>query len=148
MSETGPQGQDPASAEPLQPPGPTPSGGHANQPPPLSDQGPPPWPGYPPYPYPIAQTNGLAIAALVLAFVFAPAGLVMGIIAKSQIRQTGEAGDGLATAAIAVSAVSLGLTILAFIAFFVILAAVVTHLPTDIGPSGASSIGLGLLHLR
>ncbi len=51
----------------------------------------------------MVPTNGLAIAALVVAFVFAPAGLVMGIVAKNQIAQTGEQGDGLATAAIVVT---------------------------------------------
>lgn len=42
-------------------------------------------------------TNILAILALVFAFVFAPAGIVLGHIAKRQIRQTGEQGDQLAT---------------------------------------------------
>jgi hypothetical protein len=40
----------------------------------------------------------MAILSLVLAFVFAPAGIVLGHLAKRQIRQTGEEGDGLATA--------------------------------------------------
>jgi hypothetical protein len=55
--------------------------------------------GYPPVP----RTNGFAIAALICAFVFAPLGLVFGIVAKYQIKRTREAGSGLATAAIAVS---------------------------------------------
>ncbi|WP_236718521.1 DUF4190 domain-containing protein [Actinoplanes sp. TFC3] len=45
-----------------------------------------------------APTNTMAILALVFAFVFAPAAIVMGHVAKKQIRQTGEGGDGLATA--------------------------------------------------
>jgi len=60
-------------------------------------------PGYPqPHPYQYAApqqtrgTNTMAILALVLAFVFAPLGLIFGIIARRQIRQTGEDGDGLA----------------------------------------------------
>jgi hypothetical protein len=40
----------------------------------------------------------MAILSLVLAFVFAPAGLVLGIIARKEIRRTGEDGDGLALA--------------------------------------------------
>ncbi|AGL21119.1 DUF4190 domain-containing protein [Actinoplanes sp. N902-109] len=56
--------------------------------------------GYPQQPYtPMgAPTNTMAILALVFAFVFAPAAIVMGHVAKRQIRQTGESGEGLATA--------------------------------------------------
>ena len=71
--------------------------------------GPPP--GYPPaYGRP---TNTMAILSLVLAFVFAPAGLILGIIARKQIRQTGEDGAGLALAGIIVGGI--------FTAFFVLL---------------------------
>ena len=52
-------------------------------------------------------TNGLAIASLVCAFLCTPLGLVFGFMAKSQIRRTGQAGNGLATAGIVVSVVSL-----------------------------------------
>ncbi|WP_243706413.1 DUF4190 domain-containing protein [Micromonospora sp. KC721] len=41
--------------------------------------------------------NVMAILSLVFAFVFAPAGIVLGHLAKRQIRRTGEAGDQLAT---------------------------------------------------
>ncbi|MFI9644338.1 DUF4190 domain-containing protein [Micromonospora sp. NPDC051925] len=41
--------------------------------------------------------NVLAILSLVFAFVFAPAGIVLGHLAKRQIRRTGEEGDQLAT---------------------------------------------------
>jgi hypothetical protein len=68
----------------------------------------PPWPGAPvdpqygyapPYGYaPTRSTNAMAILALVLAFVFAPAAIVVGHVARSQIRRTGEAGEGLAMA--------------------------------------------------
>jgi Domain of unknown function (DUF4190) len=51
-------------------------------------------PGYMPAP----ATNTMAILALVFAFVFSPAAIVLGHVAKKQIRQTGEGGDGLATA--------------------------------------------------
>ncbi|MFE9652707.1 DUF4190 domain-containing protein [Micromonospora sp. NPDC006431] len=73
----------------------------------------PPWGQQPPYapqpPYgqygPPGQgprprgggPNVLAILSLVFAFVFAPAGIVLGHLAKRQIRQTGEEGDQLAT---------------------------------------------------
>ncbi|HEY0696423.1 MAG TPA: DUF4190 domain-containing protein [Micromonospora sp.] len=53
--------------------------------------------GQPPGPPAGGRTNVLAILSLVLAFVFAPAGIVLGHLAKRQIRQTGEPGDQLAT---------------------------------------------------
>lgn len=49
----------------------------------------------------------MAIAALVAAFFVAPAGFVLALVAKSQIRRTGEDGDGLATAALVVSLFSM-----------------------------------------
>ncbi|MEU5938514.1 DUF4190 domain-containing protein [Micromonospora sp. NPDC047548] len=41
--------------------------------------------------------NTMAILSLVFAFLFAPAGIVLGHLAKRQIRRTGEEGDQLAT---------------------------------------------------
>jgi hypothetical protein len=46
------------------------------------------------------ETNGTAIAALVCSLVFAPLGIVLGHIARGQIRRSGEGGRGLATAAL------------------------------------------------
>jgi hypothetical protein len=105
------------SSGPGYPPPPPPYG--AGYGPPPSGPGYPP-PGYPPPdkspfgapgygapyspPYGPQNTNALAIASLVcsiagvLTCVSAPVGIVLGHIAKKQIRQTGEAGDGLATA--------------------------------------------------
>ncbi|ADL44245.1 DUF4190 domain-containing protein [Micromonospora aurantiaca] len=60
--------------------------------PPYGQYGPP---GQGPGPGP-RGTNVLAILSLVFAFVFAPAGIVCGHLAKRQIRQTGEDGDQLA----------------------------------------------------
>jgi hypothetical protein len=63
--------------------------------------GPPP--GYAPqWPRP---TNTMAILALVMAFVFAPAGLILGVVARRQIRQTGEQGEGLALAGIIIGGI-------------------------------------------
>jgi hypothetical protein len=80
--------------------------------------GPPPGYGY--YPRP---TNTLAILALVMAFVFAPAGLVLGVVARKQIRQTGEEGDGLALAGIIVGAIACALVALVIVLWFVAVAA-------------------------
>jgi hypothetical protein len=61
----------------------------------------------------------MAILALVFAFVFAPAGLILGIIARRQIAQTREEGDGLALAGIIVGGIITGLYVL-LIVFWII----------------------------
>lgn len=86
-----------------------------------------PPPGYPgwgygaPYPSgypPPAKTNPLAITALVLSvigIVVAPlslVGIVVGLIALNQVKRTGEAGQGLAIAGIAVGTAALVLGVL------------------------------------
>jgi hypothetical protein len=60
----------------------------------------------------------------VLAFVFAPAGLVLGVVARRQIRQTGEQGDGLALAGIIVGGIVTALFVLGFVVLVVGLVAV------------------------
>ena len=42
----------------------------------------------------------MAIAALILVFVFFPLGIVLGHVARGQIKRKGEGGRGLATAAL------------------------------------------------
>ena len=69
----------------------------------------------PPYPTP-PNTNGFAVASIVCAFLMPPLGLIFGFLARSQIRRTGEAGGGLALAGIIVSAISLVISTLLFIA--------------------------------
>lgn len=61
-------------------------------------------------------TNGLAIAALILAFAIAPVGLVLGFVARSQIDKSGQQGSGLALAAIIVGAVFTVINIATFLA--------------------------------
>jgi hypothetical protein len=78
-------------------------------------------PGWPPYRRP---TNTTAVLALVLAFVLAPAGLVLGIVARRQIRETGEGGDGLALAGIIVGGIGTALAVLGFLLFVLALATV------------------------
>ena len=84
-----PGGENPAGAYPP---------GAAGQP----GYGPGPYP-QPPYGYgygyPVQPgTNTMAILALVFAFIFAPVAIVLGAMARKQIRRTGEQGWGLATA--------------------------------------------------
>jgi hypothetical protein len=82
--------------------------------------GPPPGYGYG-YPRP---TNTLAILALVMAFVFSPVGLVLGLVARRQIRETHEQGDGLALAGIIVGGIGTALAVLGVVFFFIALASV------------------------
>lgn len=78
---------------------------------------PPPYPGYPPYPmYRPPQTNPLAIASLICAFLFAPLGIVFGHLSLSQIKKSGEEGRGLAVAGLVIGyLITIG-TVLALVA--------------------------------
>jgi Domain of unknown function (DUF4190) len=71
----------------------------------------------------VRPTNTMAILALVMAFVFAPAGLVLGIVARRQIRQTGEDGDGLALAGIIVGGIVTALFVLVIVFWIIAFAA-------------------------
>ncbi len=75
-----------------------------------------PAPGWPPYRRP---TNTMAVLALVFAFVAAPVGLVLGIVARKQIKQTGEQGWGLSTAGLWLGYIFTGFYV-AICAFYVI----------------------------
>jgi hypothetical protein len=127
---TAPYSQDPYAA----PASGAPSSGQPYQPP---QYGPPPGSGQPyaqpaygqqpygkqPYGYaPVAATNTMAILALVFAFIFSPAAIVLGHVAKKQIRTTGEQGEGLATAGLWLGYIFTGLYA-AFCALWLILAA-------------------------
>lgn len=95
---------------------------------PSPGHGPPPGYGPPQWGRP---TNTLAILSLVMAFVFAPAGLVLGIVARRQIRRTGEDGAGLALAGIIVGGVVTGLFVLVILLW---IAAFATLTSTGFGP--------------
>jgi hypothetical protein len=71
---------------------------------------------------PSPPTNTLAIIALVLAFVFAPAAIVCGHIARKQIRTSGESGDGLALAGMICGYVFTGIYVV-FCGIYVVLIA-------------------------
>jgi hypothetical protein len=97
---------------------------------------------YPPQGYPAARgTNGMAIAAMIcgIAQFFGfwllgtiPA-VVLGHIARRQIRQTGEQGDGMALAGLILGYVGLALSAVAVI-LLVVLVAVGTHGGQTINP--------------
>ena len=134
------QGRSASSPPPWSPPGYGPQPGYA--PPPGYGQQPGhlPQPGYGPPPgYPAQAygqpawgpgwprpTNTMAILAIVLAFVFAPAGLVLGIVARRQIRETGEEGDGLALAGIIIGSIATAFFALVIILWVVAFASLAT----------------------
>jgi len=135
-----PYGPPPTSGQPYgQPYGQPPTSGQPYGQPPTSDPyapqqqygqqppayGQPPYgaqPGYPQQPIyvPVAGTNTMAILALVFAFIFSPVAIVLGHLAKKQIRQTGEQGDGLATAGLWLGYIFTGIGVL-FCAVYVII---------------------------
>ena len=86
--------------------------------------------GYAPYPHLSRPTNTMAILALVFAFVFAPLGIVFGVMARNQIRQTGEGGDGLALSGLIVGAVFTALFVLYIVFIVVMIGAAVSAAPT------------------
>ena len=80
--------------------------------------------GYPPpygYGYPPRRTNGFAIASMVLGIVWiywigSVLALVFGYVARSQIRERGEGGDGMAIAGIVLGWIGVGVLGLALLA--------------------------------
>lgn len=102
--------------------------------PPGPGWGPQPPPGYGPMPYPVPvrPTNQLAIAALVCGcaqvFFWILTGIpavILGHIARRQIRETGENGDGMALAGLILGYVGIGLGVItAVFVIIVVIAAV------------------------
>lgn len=122
-------------------PPPPPGGGYGYSPPPPDGYGSPPggygYPpppggyGYPPSPagygYPPQQsfgTNGMAIASLVsalaglLCMIGSVLGVIFGIIALNQIKNTGQAGRGMALAGLIVGGIT---TAFAVVLFFIVI---------------------------
>lgn len=68
------------------------------------------------------KTNGLAVASMVVAlvglffvyfaFILQIVALILGIIAKKQIKDKGEGGNGMATAGIVIASIILGITVI------------------------------------
>jgi Domain of unknown function (DUF4190) len=93
--------------------------------PPPAGYGPPPTgypaPGYSAYGSPAQKTNSMAIASLVcslvgfLCWLGSIVGIVLGIVAINQIKQTREDGQGLAVAGIAIGALSLIVGLILFV---------------------------------
>jgi hypothetical protein len=70
-----------------------------------------------------AKTNTLAIIAFVASFFISIVGIVLGHIALSQIKTTGEGGRGLAIAALVIGYVSVAFSVIFVVAFIAAAAA-------------------------
>lgn len=124
---TPPWGEQPPESSPPPPPPPNPYG---QQPPPTGSPYQPY--GAPPSPYgsfpATKQTNGLAIASLVVSLVGlvfccgfpSVAGAIMGHVARKQIREQGQEGDGMALAGIIVGWAAFGLAVAGAILYVVL----------------------------
>ena len=98
----------------------------------LQQPGYPPYGGYPAYP-PQRGTNGLAIASLVLGILWlywigSILALVFGYVARRQIRERGEAGNGMAIAGIVLGWIGVATLV-------ILIVVVIVLLPTDVGSS-------------
>jgi hypothetical protein len=92
------------------------------------------------YPAPAGGTNTMAILSLIFAFVFAPLAIVFGHMAKKQIRERGEQGDGLATAGLVLGYIFTGLSVVLCLAWVALLGVggfatthVTTPTPAEVG---------------
>lgn len=91
-----------------------------------------PPPAFDPYGYPRPRaTNGMAVASLVCAFVFAPLGIIFGHISLSQIKRTGEEGHGLAVAGLVISYLITVGTVIVLAAVVLFTIAVARHLEDE-----------------
>jgi len=103
-------------------------------------------PGYGPYPpppygygYPMQMgTNTMAILALVFAFIFAPVAIVLGVLARKQIRSSGEQGWGLATAGMVCGIVFTVLMVIWFVVAAVMFAAFSHQISNEQNGAGAA----------
>lgn len=66
-----------------------------------------------------AGTNGMAVTALIMAFVATPLAIPFGHVARSQIRRTGEQGAGMALAGMVLGYLWVGLILLVVLYMFV-----------------------------
>lgn len=84
-----------------------------------------------PYPPTGPPTNTLAIIALIASFLVAPLGIILGIIARNQIKRTGEGGDGLALAGLIIGIVITALYVAMFVFVFVVVANTIPTVSSD-----------------
>jgi eukaryotic-like serine/threonine-protein kinase len=124
-----PYGYNPFTYDPL---GRVPLAGPPVEPPPFT---PPPAPPYPP------RVNPLATLSLVFAFVFPPAGALLGHLGLAQIRRTGELGRDRALAGVALSYAFITLTVAALLAWATLASITSAPRQTAAPPTTSTSAG-------
>ena len=72
-------------------------------------------------------TNGMAIASLIVVFFNSVVGLILGHVALSQIKRSGQAGRGLALAAVIIGWIATGLAVITVVVYLIILGTTASH---------------------
>lgn len=70
------------------------------------------------------KTNTLAIVGFILSFLISVAGLICSIIARKQIRETGEQGMGLATAGMIISIAEIAISFIVLLVYVIAIAGI------------------------
>lgn len=97
-------------------------------------------PGQQPYTAP-AQTEGLAIGALIAGIVFWPVGIVLSLLAMSKIKKTGNGGRGFALAGLILSILGFLGTIIGIIAIVIAAAATTAAIDDAVDSYESGSMG-------
>lgn len=78
---------------------------------------------------PLPKTNTLALIGFIAAFLVPVVGIVLGTMARNQIRITGEGGRGLARAAVIIGSAGTIAIILFFIVWLTLFLSILTRIP-------------------
>ena len=89
---------------------------------------------------PAGKTSGVAIAAIIFAFLFPLVGLILGIIALTQIKKNHEGGKGLAIASIVISVVIMVVGFLAIFGFAIALRQAAKNAGVNVNGNGSVSV--------
>jgi hypothetical protein len=94
------------------------------------------YPAYAPVMVPARSTNGMAIASLVLSLsglmtcgVISIVGAILGHVARRQIRERGDGGEGMALAGVIIGWVAFGLGVVGTVLFVLLIRSAANNLP-------------------
>lgn len=89
---------------------------------------------------PAGKTSGVAIAAIIFAFLFPLIGLILGIIALTQIKKNHEGGKGLAVASIVISIIIMVVGFLAIFGFAFAIRQAAKNAGVNVNGNGSVSV--------